>query len=72
MTPADQGESGGRAGWEMTEWSSMADCTNRVFYVNQFAHQGWTKIDLAKVSAGLSEVTTLTLPAEDRFHVLTV
>jgi choloylglycine hydrolase len=71
MTPAGQGESGGKAGWEMTEWSCMADCANRVFYVNQFAHQGWTKIDLAKVSASLSEVTTLSLPAEDRFHELT-
>ena len=71
MTPADQGESGGKAGWEMTEWSSMADCTNRVFYVNQFTHQGWTKINLATVSARLTEVTTLSLPSKDRFHELT-
>ena len=71
MTPADQGESGGKAGWEMTEWSSMADCTNRVFYVNQFTPQGWTKINLATVSARLTEVTTLSLPSKDRFHELT-
>jgi penicillin V acylase-like amidase (Ntn superfamily) len=72
MTPAGQGESGGKAGWEMTEWSSMADCANRVYYVNQFAHQGWSKIDLAKVSASLTEVTTLSLPAKDHFHDVTV
>ena len=72
MTPAGQGESGGKAGWEMTEWSCMTDCANRVFYVNQFAHQGWTKIDLATVAAGMTEVTTLSLPTKDRFHELTV
>ncbi|MEI6687769.1 MAG: linear amide C-N hydrolase [Thermoleophilia bacterium] len=72
MTPAGQGESGGKAGWEMTEWSSMADCANRVYYVNQFAHQGWSKIDLAKVSASLTEVTTLSLPAKDHFYDVTV
>ncbi|MCX6392011.1 MAG: linear amide C-N hydrolase [Actinobacteria bacterium] len=71
MTPAGQGESGGQAGWEMTEWSSMVDCTNRTYFVNQFAHQGWTKINLATVSASLTEVTTLSLPTEDRFHELT-
>lgn len=50
----------------------MTDCANRVFYVNQFAHQGWSKIDLAKVSANLTDVTTLSLPTKDRFHELTV
>ena len=31
----------------------------------------WTRIDLARVAAGLTEPTCLTLPAKDRFHELT-
>lgn len=71
ITPAGEGESGGTAGWEMTQWSSMADCTNRVYYVNTLDHQGWTKVDLAAISDELAEVTTIDLPAHDRFHELT-
>jgi choloylglycine hydrolase len=72
ITPAGEGESGGQAGWEMTEWSSMVDCTNRVYYVNQFAHQGWTRIDLNTIASGLTEITKLRLAAEDRFHELAI
>jgi penicillin V acylase-like amidase (Ntn superfamily) len=72
ITPAGEGESGGQAGWEMTEWSSMVDCTNRVYYVNQFAHQGWTRIDLDKIASGLTEITKLRLATEDRFHELAI
>ena len=71
LTPAGTGESGGESGWEMTEWSIIADCTNRALYVNTFAHQGWTRIDIARIAAGLDEVTTIPLPAKDRFHELT-
>lgn len=71
VTPAGEGESGGMAGWEQTQWSSMVDCTNRVYYVNSFDHQGWTRVDLATISEGLTEVTTYALPDHDRFHELT-
>ncbi len=71
MTPAGTGESGGEGGWEMTEWSIIADCTSRALYVNSFAHQGWTRIDIAGIAAGLDEVVTVPLPAKDRFHELT-
>ncbi len=70
LTPAGTGESGGQSGWEMTEWSLMVDCANRALYVNTFDHQGWTKIDIAKVSDGLTEVTMIALPQRDRYHEL--
>jgi choloylglycine hydrolase len=71
ITPAGEGESGGQAGWEMTEWSCISDCANRRFHVNTFDHQGWTRIDLASLVDGLAEVTTFPLPERDRFHELT-
>lgn len=71
MTPAGTGESGGEGGWEMTEWSIIADCTSRALYVNSFAHQGWTRIDIAGIAAGLDGVVTIPLPAKDRYHELT-
>lgn len=71
MTPAGEGESGGVDGWEMTEWSSIVDCTNRCYYVNTFDHQGWSRVDLAKVAEGATGVVRLSLPERDRFHEVT-
>lgn len=71
LTPAGTGESGGQTGWEMTEWSIMADTANRALYVNTFAHQGWTRIDITAIAEGLDEIAIIPLPAKDRFHELT-
>lgn len=70
LTPAGTGESGGASGWEMTEWSIMVDCASRTLYVNTFAHQGWTRIPIAAIAEGVTEVTTIPLPARDRYHEL--
>ena len=70
ITPAGEGESGGVEGWEMTEWSIVHDTAGRAMYVNTFEHQGWTRVDLAGIADGLTEVTTAKLPERDRYTEL--
>ena len=70
ITPAGEGESGGVEGWEMTEWSVVHDLAGQTMYVNTFEHQGWTRVELAKLADGLSEVAMVKLPERDRYTEL--
>jgi len=59
------GEGGGVAGPEITQWQSVADIKNRVYYVSSYDHPNLAKIDIAKATAAANGIAHIALPGSD-------
>lgn len=61
---------GGTGGFERTEWSSVADAKNLVYYVKTFENPTVQMLDMKKVDLNAKEVKTFTLqPNEVRLEI---
>jgi len=59
------GEGGGVAGAEITQWQSVADIANRIYYVSSYEHPNLAKVDVAKATAAASGIAYIPLPGMD-------